>query len=212
MREGKTAQAGGDARVQDLGCLGPLTPRETAHQSQHGRCGHTGYRGAKCHAQALDRFGKCGADARHTAGAFQCKHRAIEGHDHAQKSAQHAQHDQQSDQIGREGRSGQTASLALHTLSHRVLQRGGQGDQPVVQLRQVRRDLRQGVVQGLGVGTVLAQLPGAKAIHRRDDRGHGQDQQVGAGHCGCYPQDRQGAQSECGLEGISFHGASDVSD
>ena len=92
QREGP--QHGGNAAVELARGLGTLAPAQRRQQAQHGRRRHPGHRGAERQAQALDGCGQRAADRGQVGRAFQRKHGALEGDDHAQEGAQHAQHDQ----------------------------------------------------------------------------------------------------------------------
>ena len=192
--------------IQGLADLRSYTARQTAHQAQHGRCGHARYRGAKGQAQAFDGFRKRSANTGDVVADFQSKHRAVECDHHAQEGAQHAQHDEKANQVRRQRRAGQGNPFAFHTHTHRAVQRCGQVHQPVVQVVQVLRNVAQGLVQSLGGLAVMLQLPCADHVHRANHRAHEQHQQVRGRHGGGDPEDGHCAQPKGDVKGIAFHG------
>ena len=178
QREG--SQHGGDAAVELARSVSALAPAQRRQQAQHGRRCHPGHRGAKRQAQAFDGRGQRAADRGQVGGAFQRKHGALEGDDHAHEGAQHAQHDQQAHQVWGERGARQAHTFALHPQAHRVAQGCVHTGQPGLKLGQGLLQLVQRAGQRGRGGAELAQLERAQQIDGGDHQRHPEGQPAAA--------------------------------
>ena len=168
----------GNADIEQAQRLQALAAAQRQQQTQHGRCGHPGHRGAERQPQPLDGRRQRGTDRLQVRRDLQRQHGPLEGHHHAQKSAQHAQHDQQPHQIRRQRRTRQRHARTLDPLAHRPAQRRGQALQPCAQVRQRLRHVGQRGRQGRCRCAKPHQLRSTQHIHPAHQHCHRQRQRA----------------------------------
>src|SRR5690554_6185141 len=183
-------------RIQCAGCLCTVPAAQGRGQSQHGGGGYTGNGGAKCQAQPGDGGGQRTADGAEFGAVIQGRGGTAQGHDHAGKGAQQAQHHQQAGQVGGELWSGQGGGVAFDTSLRWVLKRLGQGVQPTGNLVLAFRQLVNLPGQLPGLPAKVHQLAETQAIHRANQTGERQRQQVRANKAGANPAHDREADGE----------------